>query len=180
MKTSAYTVVLCLALLGCGGLARSDRKQPGEGLDPLFKWGGLQEMQRNSGIILPAGCKVWNSHLGGNPEYARVIVPTDGALLMEHSIAALTNSVASFPVYVPTESPWWPPHLQNIIVSKKVDNGRYYVEAYLVREKVYLSTIPEPLPYEFVLYLKVFRYKQLSQTNISQIIPGTNSTNLTR
>jgi hypothetical protein len=90
-------------------------------------------------------------------EYARIELPAEGAKLMEERIAALTNSIASFPnTFANDKCDWWPPNQQNVIVSNKVYNGRYYIEAYLVRESAGWSSGPRPLPYEALfVYLKL-------------------------
>jgi hypothetical protein len=93
--------------------------------------------------------------------FARIEVPAEQAKLVEERIAALTNRIANFPdSFATNKCPyfWWPTNLQNVIVSNKINNGRYYVEAYLVREMAYKpNTVPNRGPYEaLMLYLKVF------------------------
>lgn len=143
MRT-AYIIAMCLALLGCG----RDFKEY-ELDDRSFQADTIAEIQKESGINLPAGCKGLKYHYIPPVDpivFAKILIPAESGKLMEQHIAGLTNNLADFPNnFASDRCQWWPSSPQNVVVSKKVFNGGYYIEAYLVREKEQL-----------ILYLKYF------------------------
>ena len=144
MRSSAYIIALCLTLLGC-----SEGLKEYELDEHSFQAETIAEIQTESGILLPAGCKGLKFHYIPPIDpiaFAKVEIPAGAGKVMEQRIASLTSSLAYFPKdFANDRCLWWPSNPTNVVVSKKVLNSDYYIEAYLVREKDQL-----------ILYLKYF------------------------
>ena len=138
MNRCAILLVLSLIFISCGDSPYYHEFD----LDQhTFKEDTLKKIKNDIDIDFPEKTKGLNFHYIPPIDpivFAKIEIPATARKLVETRISKYSDNSSSFPtnfdVVANDKCSWWPPKIENIILTRKTYHNSYYVLIHLVQE----------------------------------------------